>query len=48
MYECEDCSGCPLRYLCTQKPKSSNPKVYRKVVISKRICTYEVFRRENW
>jgi transposase len=29
VYECEDCSGCPLRNLCTKAKEGNNKKVYR-------------------
>ncbi|MFD1607518.1 IS1182 family transposase [Oceanobacillus luteolus] len=29
VYECEDCSGCPLRSMCTKAKKGNNKKIYR-------------------
>lgn len=29
VYECEDCSGCPLRNLCTKAKEGNNKKLYR-------------------
>ncbi|MEI3599451.1 hypothetical protein SPD53_15225 [Oceanobacillus sp. MO10714A] len=50
MYECEDCSGCLLRDLCTKAKEGNNRRVYKlmKSGVPKRIYTNEVFRRENW
>ncbi|WP_212922315.1 transposase, partial [Ornithinibacillus bavariensis] len=28
VYECEDCSGCPLRSLCTKAKAESNRKIF--------------------
>ena len=50
VYECEDCSDCPLRDLCTKAKEGNNRKIYmnEKLGIPKGICTYKAFRRENW